>query len=72
VSLTCWLDAIVYIRNFPIRSHNVGANIVAGAVDSLITPKILKPVHYRCNELGAVHKPRESATVRSALTYPEI
>jgi hypothetical protein len=45
---------------------------VAVAVDSLITPEILKPARYLGNELGAVHKPWESATVRCALTYPEI
>jgi radical SAM family uncharacterized protein/radical SAM-linked protein len=45
---------------------------VAVAVDSLITPEILKPARYLGNELGAVHKPWESATVRWALTYPEI
>jgi hypothetical protein len=45
---------------------------VAVAVDSLITPEILKPARYLGNELGAVHKPWGSATVRWALTYPEI
>jgi radical SAM superfamily enzyme YgiQ (UPF0313 family) len=45
---------------------------VAVVVDSLITPEILKPARYLGNELGAVHKPWESATVRWALTYPEI
>jgi radical SAM family uncharacterized protein/radical SAM-linked protein len=45
---------------------------VAVAVDSLITPEILKPARYLGNEFGAVHKPWESATVRWALTYPEI
>jgi radical SAM family uncharacterized protein/radical SAM-linked protein len=45
---------------------------VAVAVDSLITPEILKPARYLGNELGAVHKPWESATVHWALTYPEI
>jgi radical SAM family uncharacterized protein/radical SAM-linked protein len=45
---------------------------VAVAVDSLITPEILKPARYLGNELGAVHKPWESAIVRWALTYPEI
>jgi hypothetical protein len=29
---------------------------VAVAVDSLITPEILKPARYLGNELGAVHK----------------
>jgi hypothetical protein len=34
---------------------------VAVAVDSLITPEILKPARYLGNELGAVHKPLASA-----------
>ncbi len=42
------------------------------AIDSLITPEILKPARYLGNELGSVHKPWDSATIRWALTYPEI
>lgn len=42
------------------------------AVESLLTPDILKPARYLGNELGAVHKPWGSATVRWSLTYPEI
>ncbi|MCM1981252.1 TIGR03960 family B12-binding radical SAM protein [Lyngbya confervoides] len=45
---------------------------MAVAVDSLITPEINKPARYLGNELGAVHKPWESATIRWSLTYPEI
>ncbi|WP_263480333.1 TIGR03960 family B12-binding radical SAM protein [Oscillatoria salina] len=45
---------------------------VAIAVDKLITPEILKPARYLGNELGAVHKSWESATVRWVLTYPEV
>jgi hypothetical protein len=45
---------------------------VAVAVDSLITPEILKPARYLGNELGAVDKPWESATVRWALTFRTI
>jgi hypothetical protein len=45
---------------------------VAGAVDSFITPEILKSALYLNIELGAVHKPWESEIVGSALTYPEI
>ena len=45
---------------------------MAVTVESLITPEILKPARYLGNELGAVHKPWDSATVRWALTYPEI
>ena len=41
-------------------------------VDRLITADILKPARYLGNELGAVHKPWESATVRWCLTYPEV
>lgn len=42
------------------------------AVETLLTPNIAKPARYLGNELGAVHKPWESAIVRWALTYPEI
>ncbi len=42
------------------------------AVESLLTPDILKPARYLGNELGAAHKPWESASVRWSLTYPEI
>jgi radical SAM family uncharacterized protein/radical SAM-linked protein len=42
------------------------------AVESLLTPEILKPARYLGNELGAAHKPWELATVRWSLTYPEI
>ena len=45
---------------------------MAVAVEQLLTPEILKPARYLGNELGAVHKPWESATVRWSLTYPEI
>ena len=45
---------------------------MAVAVESLLTPEILKPARYLGNELGAVRKPWETATVRWALTYPEI
>jgi hypothetical protein len=45
---------------------------VAVAVQSLLTPEIMKPARYLGNELGAVHKPWESASVRWVLTYPEI
>ncbi|MBD2099608.1 TIGR03960 family B12-binding radical SAM protein [Leptolyngbya sp. FACHB-261] len=41
-------------------------------VEQLITPEILKPARYLGNELGAVHKPWNEATVRWCLTYPEI
>jgi radical SAM-linked protein len=42
------------------------------AVDALLTPDILKPARYLGNELGAIHKPWDAATVRWVLTYPEI
>lgn len=42
------------------------------AVESLITPDIMKPARYLGNELGAVHKAWDSASVRWVLTYPEI
>ena len=45
---------------------------MAVAVEKLITPDIHQPARYLGNELGAKHKPWESARVRWALTYPEI
>ncbi|MEB3828451.1 TIGR03960 family B12-binding radical SAM protein [Phormidium sp. CCY1219] len=45
---------------------------MAVAVEKLLTPEILQPARYLGNELGSVHKPWESATVRWVLTYPEI
>ncbi len=42
------------------------------AVESLITTDIHRPARYLGNELGAVHKPWGSATVRWVLTYPEV
>lgn len=42
------------------------------AVETLLTPDILRPARYLGNELGAVHKPWEDATVRWSLTYPEV
>jgi radical SAM family uncharacterized protein/radical SAM-linked protein len=45
---------------------------VAVAVESLLTPEINKPARYLGNELGAVHKPWDSAPVRWVLTYPEV
>jgi radical SAM family uncharacterized protein/radical SAM-linked protein len=45
---------------------------VTVSVESLLTPEILKPARYLGNEIGSVHKPWDSATIRWALTYPEI
>ncbi|MGB3193299.1 MAG: TIGR03960 family B12-binding radical SAM protein [Limnoraphis sp.] len=42
------------------------------AVEKLITPEINQPARYLGNELGAKHKPWDSAQVHWALTYPEI
>lgn len=42
------------------------------AIETLLTSDILRPARYLGNELGAVHKPWEAATVRWALTYPEV
>ncbi|MDX2097155.1 MAG: TIGR03960 family B12-binding radical SAM protein [Leptolyngbyaceae cyanobacterium bins.59] len=42
------------------------------AVETLITPDILRPARYLGNELGAVHKPWEGAAIRWVLTYPEV
>lgn len=45
---------------------------MAVALEELLTPDILKPARYLGNELGAVHKPWDSATLRWVLTYPEV
>ncbi len=45
---------------------------MAVAVERLITTEINRPARYLGNELGAVHKPWQSATVRWVLTYPEV
>jgi len=45
---------------------------VAVPVEKLITSEILKPARYLGNELGAVHKPWDTATIRWVLTYPEV
>jgi radical SAM family uncharacterized protein/radical SAM-linked protein len=45
---------------------------VAVAVETLLTPEILRPARYLGNELGAVHKPWDAAVVRWVLTYPEV
>jgi radical SAM family uncharacterized protein/radical SAM-linked protein len=63
------LDIVNLGRLFPILFWGA---IVAIAVDSLLTPEILKPARYLGNELGAVHKPWNSAAVRWSLTYPEL
>ncbi len=42
------------------------------AVEQLLTADINRPARYLGNELGAVHKPWDSANVRWVLTYPEI
>ncbi|AFY71060.1 Protein of unknown function DUF2344 [Thalassoporum mexicanum PCC 7367] len=41
-------------------------------IENLITAEIEKPARYLGNELGAVHKPWQSATIRWSLTYPEV
>ncbi|MEM1251799.1 MAG: TIGR03960 family B12-binding radical SAM protein [Cyanobacteria bacterium P01_H01_bin.21] len=45
---------------------------MAIAVDQLITPDIARPARYLGNELGAVHKTWETATIHWVLTYPEV
>ena len=45
---------------------------MAVTVEQLITPDINQPARYLGNEVGAKHKPWETAKVRWALTYPEI
>lgn len=45
---------------------------MAIAVEKLLTPEILKPARYLGNELGALRKPWNTASVRWVLTYPEV
>ena len=45
---------------------------MAIAIEKLITDDILKPARYLGNELGAIHKPWDTASVRWVLTYPEV
>ena len=45
---------------------------MAVAVEELLTADILRPARYLGNELGAVHKPWNAATIRWVLTYPEV
>jgi radical SAM family uncharacterized protein/radical SAM-linked protein len=45
---------------------------VTVAVDRLINSDLVKPARYLGNELGAKHKPWESAQVHWVLTYPEV
>lgn len=45
---------------------------MAIAVEKLLTKDITGPARYLGNELGAIHKPWETAQVRWVLTYPEI
>ncbi len=45
---------------------------MALAVEDLITGDVLRPARYLGNELGAIHKPWDGASVRWVLTYPEV
>ncbi|MEO8891023.1 MAG: B12-binding domain-containing radical SAM protein, partial [Coleofasciculaceae cyanobacterium] len=45
---------------------------MALTVAEILTKEIMKPARYLGNELGAVHKPWDTASVRWVLTYPEI
>ncbi|WP_026731483.1 TIGR03960 family B12-binding radical SAM protein [Fischerella sp. PCC 9605] len=45
---------------------------MAIAIEKLITSDIVKPARYLGNELLAVHKPWDTATIRWVLTYPEL
>jgi radical SAM family uncharacterized protein/radical SAM-linked protein len=45
---------------------------VVVATKALLTSNIARPARYLGNELGAVHKAWDAATVRWVLTYPEV
>lgn len=56
-----------------LAAHEAGGkDTMALAVEELLTKDITGPARYLGNELGALHKPWESAQVRWVLTYPEI
>ncbi|MCP2728986.1 TIGR03936 family radical SAM-associated protein [Limnofasciculus baicalensis] len=42
------------------------------AIEEILTKDIMTPARYLGNELGAIHKPWDTAKVRWVLTYPEI
>jgi radical SAM family uncharacterized protein/radical SAM-linked protein len=42
------------------------------AIEEILTKDITTPARYLGNELGAIHKPWDTARVRWVLTYPEI
>jgi len=52
--------------------HAAEGFAVAVAIESLITADILRPARYLGNELGAVRKPWDEASIRWVLTYPEV
>lgn len=45
---------------------------MAASIYSLLNSEIARPARYLGNELGAVHKPWDTAQVRWVLTYPEV
>ncbi|MGJ3247801.1 MAG: TIGR03960 family B12-binding radical SAM protein [Elainellaceae cyanobacterium] len=45
---------------------------MAVAVETLLNADISRPARYLGNELGAIHKPWDSASIRWVLTYPEV
>ncbi|HHP7243389.1 MAG TPA: TIGR03960 family B12-binding radical SAM protein, partial [Elainellaceae cyanobacterium] len=45
---------------------------MAVAVETLLNTDISRPARYLGNELGAIHKPWNSASIRWVLTYPEV
>ncbi|MGJ3249904.1 MAG: TIGR03960 family B12-binding radical SAM protein [Elainellaceae cyanobacterium] len=45
---------------------------MAVAVETLLNTDISRPARYLGNELGAIHKPWDSASIRWVLTYPEV
>ena len=45
---------------------------MAVPIEKLITQEINKPARYLGNELGAAHKPWDSAQIRWVLTYPDL
>ena len=57
----------------PIATGKIAVTVSSSnLVEQLLTSDIARPARYLGNELGAVHKPWDAATVRWVLTYPEL
>ena len=64
------------LADFEVRCLRVAnmraSRAVAVKIEELLTAEINQPARYLGNELGAAHKPWDTASVRWVLTYPEV